>query len=179
MGHRVHQPHRDAQILAARLMGDTLEEVAARHGLTKQRVDQIIRRVASPRDRQAIRRARQARRRRERAEAERVEAEARHEAAVARGQHCPVCNRLLECQSCRTCGGECAEKWGAIRRHVDPEANLAHRRARARAVLARGGRSEAEVEHAHRVLSDDPPPPNRRFVVEGSRAHQALQGMER
>ena len=161
-------------------MGRTLEEIGADHGITKQRVAQVVRRLASPADRQRIRRACDNRRRREAAEVREAERTARRLAAVARGHYCPICRALLERESQRTCGGECSAKWAVVRRHLDPDQHEAHRRAIARSILRHPeSRTEAQVAHAHAVLSDDPPPPNRRFTLPQSAAARVLREMGR
>jgi hypothetical protein len=174
----VHRPNRAARIIAERITGATLAEIAAEHGVTRQRVDHIVRRYASASERAAIRRA--VERRRSAAERERSVAEAAErarECAEARedGRICPICGACVVGRGRRTCGGECAERWEVVRRVLDEDSHEAWRRANARIVLRDPERHpRSVVEHARAVLSDDPPPPNRRFVRPGSRVAQVL-----
>lgn len=76
-----------------------------------------------------------------------------------------------------TCGAECAQFWQRYRYAIDEKEYEKHRFVMARAVLrhpeSHATPSGAKVEWAKRVLSDNPPPKNRRYHVMGSDAEWA------
>jgi len=71
----------------------------------------------------------------------------------------------------RTCSPECSSAWAKARFRLDPEAHLRQRRTQARSILRHPEKHpETRVAWAMRMLSGDPPPPNRRFTQGGSEA---------
>lgn len=91
-------------------------------------------------------------------------------APTSGGRRCPVCARVNG-RSYMTCSPECAEAWPVLRIHISPEKSQKHRLACAKAVLGNPAASKPSVLLlAARVREGIAPPPNRRFVVPGSRA---------
>ena len=162
-------------MLAARLQGATLAEVGAQHGVSKERVRQILRGVMRPGDDALIERARVRRRERERA------ADERRREAECPTRRCAVCRGAMPaCKAGRTCSSDCARAWAVVRRHLDPDAHHRHRLVQARRILRDpDAHKPSSVAWAERMLSDDPPPPNRRFVLEGSEAARVLAELGR
>lgn len=88
---------------------------------------------------------------------------------------CVVCKSwVLRGESRSTCSSECARVWVTGGRLQTPEGHHAHRLAVARTILREPTTNRpSKVAWAKRMLSDDPPPPNRRFIVPGSKASRA------
>lgn len=76
----------------------------------------------------------------------------------------------------RTCSPACSKLWVDARYKLDPLSHDRQRQSNARAVLRNpDGRSNSELDWAKRVLSKNPPPPNRTYTQEGSRAAEAME----
>ena len=95
---------------------------------------------------------------------------------------CVVCRRphIARSSRSRTCSPECALIYPRVRYHLDDEVRNAHRKAQAKVILARPDRYRtSQVGWAERMLSDDPPPPNRTFTKTGSSVEGLLRKVER
>jgi hypothetical protein len=67
-----------------------------------------------------------------------------------------------------------------VRYHLDDEVRNAHRKAQAKVILASPDRYRtSQVAWAERMLSDDPPPPNRTFTKCGSSVEALLRKVDR
>lgn len=151
--------------------GESFASIAARYGLSRQRVRQKVHQVATAADRRANAAARERTRKARRREAER-------RAREAAGTPIPVCVLPWcdrEVTRGRTCSPEHSHEWEVVRFHIDPAAHQRHRVAMARVKLANPDATEADREWARRMLSDDPPPPNRRYRRPGSEADRILK----
>lgn len=155
------------------LAGSTLQEIASRYGITRQAVHNRLRPITTPLERARARRAGVARRLLARREREAARHRALVEAAVAREHYCPVCFAPVLRPARTTCSDPCAEDWAAGRYRLSEEWRLRQRIHQARTILRNPSAYQpVRVAHARRVLSDDPPPPNRTFAVAGSRASE-------
>jgi hypothetical protein len=157
-------------MLALWRRGESFATIATRYGLSRQRVRQKVSRVASAADRRANNAARERARRARRREVERAEALERGDAPTC---VLPWCDRLV--RRGRTCSPEHSHEWEVVRFHIDPAAHQRHRVAMARVKLANPDATDADRAWARRMLSDDPPPPNRRFRRPGSEADLILK----
>jgi hypothetical protein len=158
--------------------GETYVEIGARYGVTKQAVQSRLSRRAKPSDRSANRRAREERRRAEIA-AERARAAETDPPADEPTSVCaiPGCSRPARR---RTCGPDHARMWQVARRQLDPDEHLRHRQTQARAILREPEAHPASaVERARALVSEDPPPPNRRWIRQDSAVAEVLERVRR
>jgi len=158
-----------ARMLERWMEGENFSEIARDFGISRQAVQRRIARAATTRQRRRAAYAQIRRADRERSEAEAARLQALEDAAREAGRLCPICGKPLLREAARTCGGECSVRWRSARYRLDPDSHERHRIAMARTILRRPEtRTEAEVDWARRMLSDDPPPPNRRGPVKDS-----------
>lgn len=166
---RLRRRDRDREIVEAYRRGEDVKNIAESYGLTGARVYQVLNSLSADaiaalykERKDGIRNA---------ALWEKVQQRV-NEATV-----CPVC----ECWNLRgkkrvTCSKECAGVWSGsgARYLLDDEVYQKRRISQARSVLRHAqNRSPQEVNWAMRVLSGEPP--NRRFVVKGSRAASLVE----
>lgn len=100
------------------------------------------------------------------------------EEMIADAEDCLVCggpnirgitSRLV------TCSPPCARAYGAARPRVSEDRNHQHRLAMAHTIVRRPEKYRPhQVEWANRMLSANPPPPNRRFIHPDSEATRLL-----
>lgn len=161
--------------------GASYAEVGADWGLSEARVKDILQ-VHMPEDeRRALRQARRAAEKAEAAIRRDEERRARNLTLLlermATAQRCRVCPAWnLRGQRFLTCSTECTKVWVVGRYQIDDGERERHRTAQARTILADPERYPASrAEWARRVLSDDPPPPNRRWRVANSAATRAAR----
>lgn len=161
--------------LAERWMwGETLQEIADEFGVSKERIRQLIQRylAATGTSPEEIRRAKK---RDRRAATASRDARAIYEELLRRmsaGRHCEICGGYnLRDKRTKTCSTECAALMKTTARYwTSPERHENHRRQVAQSVLRHPDKySDRTVEHARAVLSDAPPPPNRRYVSRSNR----------
>jgi hypothetical protein len=78
-----------------------------------------------------------------------------------------------------TCSRECAETIEVARWRVSNDLHERHRRYVARSILNHPeGKSVSKIGWAKAMLSDDPPPPNRRFALPDSNATRVAKRIE-
>lgn len=155
------------------LEGETLAAIAKDYGISRQAVHSRILGVATLAEHARAVAAGQRRREKLRADREHAERTALEEAAIAAQRYCPIDGKLLLHPWQVTCGGKCADDYRDGRLRLDEGQYLQHRLSRARSIMRHPERHRpGEVRLARRVLSASPPPPNRRFRVEGSRASE-------
>lgn len=151
--------------------------IAALYGLSMDRVKDLLVVHMPTEERRAIYRAECAAGVAER-KSQRLLAELLRRCAQAKP--CVVCRAwALRGPGRLTCSPECAKTWAIARLQLDENENEKHRRSLARMYLANPEKYSRHVEWATLVLSDNPPPPNRRFVVPGSRAAAVLESLDR
>lgn len=90
---------------------------------------------------------------------------------------CVVCGAwVLRDPYYTTCSPECADAWVVSRYRLSDDHRERQRMQNARSILRHAeNRKPSEVEWAKRMLSDNPPPPNRRYALKGSRASEAVR----
>lgn len=187
MSYRAKQRERDQHdprapgMVAAYRAGASYAEIGADHGLSKDRVREIVRLHMPEDERWELYRARVAAEKAEatirRDEERRVRNLALLLERMATARRCRVCPGWnLRGERFITCSTECTNVWVVGRYQLDDGARERHRTAQARTVLADPERYPASrVEWARRVLSDDRPPPNRRWRVASSAATRAAE----
>jgi predicted nucleic acid-binding Zn ribbon protein len=156
----------------------TFAEVGRRFGISRQRVDQILKKNGI-----GAERTEQARAARRATEAKMEEQERKRwlaERAEELGDRtCVACYRPIPVERDRravTCSKRCKRLWDLARIQLDPELYERHRRHNARSILAHPeGKNPAHIDWAKRMLNGEQPPPNRRFTVRGSAAGRAVQ----
>lgn len=126
-------------------------------------------------------------RKKRRAERERIKAEqqARADWATLRersekAEPCPVCGCwVLRGSFYVTCSPECAKVWTLVRFRLAEDIHEQHRFNQARTILRRPEKYKSnQVSWAKRMLSDSPPPPNRRFVWPSSKTTAIVARIE-
>ncbi len=146
--------------------GLTLQEIGDRYGVTRERIRQILPRGAS--NAQRVRRYNQKRTTR----------------------FLAACQRALDMDlKCKTCGGwilrmttgslppmncsaDCSQAYLMLRHFDDHEG---HRREMALTLLASPEKyKQSQLDWAEAILGPDPPPPNRRFLIPGSKRAQMI-----
>jgi hypothetical protein len=156
----------------------TFEEIGQRFGISRQRVDQILKRngIGSERTEQA-RLLRQKTKDEAAARARRRRLEKRAKELGVR--ICRICYQPIPIERDRralTCSKRCKRLWAIARLQLDPEEHDRHRQSQARTIVAHpDNRSPAEIEWATRMVNGEQPPPNRRYIVSGSATEKALQ----
>lgn len=145
----------------------TMGEIGDRYGVTRERIRQILPLGAATANRT---------RRRKEALTERFLASCQR--ALNLDLHCRTCggwilrgpNRMIPHLECSP---ECARAHDILHDFDDHEG---HRRKTARAYLASPEKYKASVlEWSEAMLSDDPPPPNRRYLIPGSARAEAIR----
>lgn len=92
--------------------------------------------------------------------------------ALAEDRHCVVCDAwVIRTTGTITCSPDCTEIWKVLRSFDQSEE---HRRHKARTTLRSDWADEVAKSWARLVLSDSPPPANRRFLVPGSKRAQII-----
>lgn len=157
---------RNLAIIAAYRSGKSLREVARQHGITGQRVHQIINSLPSEEveklweDRQASENAKK-----------NAELWRKVEERARTAESCPVCGSWnLRGPKRTTCSKECARIWnsGGARFILDERAYDRRRKAQARSILKNpDGKKPSQITWATKVLTENTPP-NRRYHVPGS-----------
>jgi transcriptional regulator with XRE-family HTH domain len=162
---------RDVELIRRAKLGRyTLQELGEYAMISRERVRQILRRNGvSIGELRAEHKA-----------AERAERQAARQAEIEAAKvdlTCPVCQAVFRRKPGHPnqrpcCSKECSEVIASSARvYISPEEYEKHRRSVARTVLKDPRKhSRAKVAHAKRVLSDDPPPANRRFRHRDSEA---------
>lgn len=142
----------------------TLEDLAKPHGLTRERVRQIIKEVdPAARDEARIarllRQVKEAERRRDEREVERRKAD---EDALRRGVRCRLCwgpnGRAVTGRRYVTCSSRCARLWTLLRYQLDEAQKEQHKRSMARWTIANPSHpfvNDARLRYAARVLAGE------------------------
>jgi len=151
-----------------------MEELGAQEGLTRSRVQQLLAPLlaAAGLTAQDVRR--------------RLLAQAHSEAALAEllercasARPCEVCGAwVLRGGKRVTCSPACAEVWRKAWWLVSEEEHQRHRLSVARSILRHPeGKKPSQLAWARQMLSDAPPPPNRRYVQPDSWAAAATRAV--
>lgn len=152
----------------------TLEEIGQQFGVSRQRVDQVLRKRGL-----AAERTQQARRVRRAMKAAVEERRLDERAKKLRGRTCRVCYGPIPVERdlrAKSCSDRCQQLWSMARLHLDPRAYELHRLAIARNIVAHPeGKRPAHIEWAHKMLNGQKPPPNRRYITRSSAAGEALE----
>lgn len=153
--------------------GLTYTQIGAKYGVSRERVRQVLAKTGFDG------RAAKARANRERIEAERLsKCLAVMQRAIDEDRKCTICGAwVLRKGPAKTCSQACAELLrGDARLYVRPEQREQHRFNVAKSILRNPkGKRPSQIAWAKRMLSDNPPPANRRFSVPGSRASEAAR----
>ena len=151
----------DAYLAAPGDAKPTLAELGRMVGVTRERARQFL--AAAGIDPSAVRADVYARRRLAALRAELLAAMA----AAQTRPPCRVCGAwVIRRSAVATCSAECSRAWQRYKLILDADAHHRHRLASALAILAHPDRRRpSEVAWAQRMLSDDPPPPNRRYAI--------------
>lgn len=114
------------------------------------------------------------RRIRRRQQAAEIRAEEEIQRRLATAKPCLVCGELvLRGPTFKTCSSRCTELWRNGRLRLSGEEHEKHRQAQAVSILRSPEKyRDVQVKWAKRMLSADPPPPNRRYEVPNSLASQ-------
>lgn len=140
----------------------TLQEIGDQLGVTRERVRQILRARGI-----TMRQVREA----ENADRELRQLRLRFIAACERAltrPPCKVCGAwvIRGGDATITCSHECAQRWVKERYILDPEYHERHRLIQAQTYLRAPEKYKpAHIEWAKRMLSNNPPPPNRRYAT--------------
>lgn len=80
---------------------------------------------------------------------------------------CRICGAwIIRGSKYSTCGPDCAAEWVRVRYLIDPDEHHKHRIRIARMIVKNPDKyGGSKLAWARRMLSDNPPPPNRRYVV--------------
>jgi Sigma-70, region 4 len=135
---------------------ETLQEIGDLHGLTRERVRQILEQAGV--DVATLYRARMAR------ATERRQAEERRNAPPPKT--CPVCLGSHR-RGAKTCSPECAEVWEQVRFALDEPTRIRHRRHNYESKMRRGKLSPGQEAHARAVLAGEVDPKNRGSLMQG------------
>lgn len=146
----------------------SLEEIAAEYDVTRERIRQIV--ADYEPDAFQIKRANVGLNAIER------EFERRCRYALENDLRCVVCDSwVLRGPKRKTCSSECAEAWSILRTFPEITGNY-QRRNQAKTILSNPeAHPPSKVEWAQKMLSDNPPPPNRRFFQAGSKRAETLR----
>lgn len=143
----------------------SLAECAERLGITEKSLNWAVRQEDPDRSRRIARRQRAAE----------IRAEEEYLERLRNASPCLVCGEyVLRGPTFKTCSHECAELWRKGRVRLSEEEHEKHRVHVAKSILRNPEkRKDVEIRWAKRMLSDNPPPPTRRYEVEGSEASEA------
>lgn len=170
-----------ATIAGRYIGGESYAAIGRDYGVSRERIRQIVKEVQP--DAKARRRALEALN--ENVKAQR-QAEAEAQRFIDRLQE--VIDQDLRCATCggwvirdtgrddenKTCSSECAKAWVVLKSFPEVAGDV-HRNHMATSILGNKEKySDAEIEWAQR-MQEDAPPPNRRWVQEGSRRAEVLK----
>lgn len=153
------------EVLAIYLGGATMQEIADARGLTRQRIQQMLASLGQAgRDVQH-----------QRMLAARAERDLQRLLQRCReAKPCDVCGAWVLRRSARTCSKTCADLWRTARHRMNDTQYQLHRMALARSVLRHAPHHKwSEIQWARKMLSKNPPAPNRRYEIKGSKASEA------
>jgi hypothetical protein len=164
-GVKVRRSDRNREIVELAGQGLTSPQLAARFGITHQRVSQIL-------AAEGIAIGELARQRRAD-----VRAAAEADRIRGRTRPCKVCGRpFLTVANRGTCSPECAAVLRIGRRYLDPAYYDIHRVQQARYAVAHPERvTPANLALARRIVNGDIPAPNRRYFIPGSKVVAAFE----
>ncbi len=148
----------------------TFEEIGDRYGVTREAIRKIVKAVdhdAANKHRQAVSTAR-SKREDEKAWDKLTEYCAQ---ALAEDRHCAVCDGWVIRLTKTTCSPECTEIWNVLRTF---DRNELHRKQVARYILKSESADRVAKDWANAVLSDSPPPRNRRYIRPGSKRSRII-----
>lgn len=96
-----------------------------------------------------------------------LRAQAEFDERLRTAKPCLVCGEpVLRGPNFTCCSPECTDLWGKGRLHLSEEEHHKHRISVARGILKNPGKyRDVQVEWAKRMLSANPPPPNRRYEI--------------
>lgn len=167
----------------------TMEEIGRRYGVTRERIRQVLAEQGVVGRKEHERRRRQIRRAQRAALVKKTleQCLTQMQRAIDENRRCVVCNAwvIREASSgysstphgggvartigLKTCSPECSEWWRKGGRYLYDDVYEQHRVTQAKSILRRPERyKDSQVEWAKRMLSDNAPPPNRRYVIPGS-----------
>jgi hypothetical protein len=171
-----HYDKRNTEFANRYLAGESIVKIAGEAQITRQRVSQIVRRDLNSRGIKMMDK-RLSGVRFNQTQFEKVAAEFTRR--ITLGRRCPVCQGPnLRAESLKTCSTECAQVWQSSRRYwLSPEEHERHRVQQARTILRHPERYKpSSVAWAHKMLSDNPPPPNRRYVINANKEKARVIG---
>lgn len=150
----------------------SLEDIAAEYDVTRERIRQII--ADYEPDAYRIKRANLGLDALPTAIEREFERRCRY--ALENDLRCVVCDSWVLCGPKRkTCSSECAEAWPILRSFPEIGGNY-QRLNQAKTILSNPeAHSPSKVEWAQKMLSDNPPPPNRRFFQAGSKRAETIR----
>lgn len=162
--------------------GWNLAQIADKYGVTRQAVSLALYRAGVSR-RELERKQNEARRAERRLE----RCLALMQEAIDNDWHCTICGAWVirpyrnPIVKIRTCSPECGKALrGPARFRVSDEAYEARRRSQAKSILRHPEKYAASAaDWAERMLSDNPPPPNRRYSWPTSKASQAFEELRK
>ena len=144
----------------------TLQAIGDRYGLTRERIRQILPTGAAT----VVEKIRRDRKRTQKRTQKFLAACQR---ALAENRKCQVCKGWILRNTKVTCSHECAEAYLPLR-HFDEHEE--HRRETARTYLAKPEKYKKSLsEWAEKMLGPSPPPPNRRYLVPGSKRSELIR----